>query len=197
MRLREAVVLEREKSAEAAELEIDRRLAALKKQHSAEMRGHEERVVQTLYKKGYVQLEYGGGAIGTVGMRSVEWGGREKIEKTMAEREANVKKRERDVEDLDQKRAEWEKAEKKKRLTLERVVMDRLQKGGCYISESGKKTVVSQAGMAQEIMARDAVMETQAVEAETLREKGRKADQEKLEYKKKLKEEKEKVASLL
>ena len=89
------------------------------------------------------------------------------------------------------------KGREKKRLTLERVVMDRLQKGGCYISESGKKTVVSQAGMAQEIMARDAVMETQAVEAEALREKGRKADQEKLEYKKKPKEEKKKGASLL
>ena len=115
----------------------------------------------------------------------------------MADREANVKKREREVEHLDQERAQWQYAEKKKRFNLELKVMTRLEKEGYYISESGKKVIATQAGLAEEVRARDAVMKTQNEEAETLREKGVKSDQEKSQYKIKLKEEREKTASLL
>ena len=86
---------------------------------------------------------------------------------------------------------------REKRLTLEKDITERLQKQGYYISETGKQVISSQAGMSEEIRARDAAMRRQAKETETLREIGQKADQEKLEYKTKLKEEKEKGARLL
>jgi hypothetical protein len=101
------------------------------------------------------------------------------------------------VEEKDQQREEWEKAEKKKRLTLEKDITERLQKQGYYISETGKQVIGSHAGMAEEIRARDAALRTQAKEADTLREIGVKADQERLEYKQKLKAEKDKGARLL
>jgi hypothetical protein len=46
-------------------------------------------------------LEHGGGTVGAVGMKSVEWEERDRIEKTMIDREKNVKKREREVEEKD------------------------------------------------------------------------------------------------
>ena len=122
----------------------------------------------------------------------------EKREAAVAAAEmTNVKKREREIQQLDKQMTQWQQAEKKKRLNLERDVMDRLQKEGYYISEGSKKVIATQAGLAEEITARDAVMETQAEEADTLREKGLKAYQEKLEYQKKLREEKEKAGNLL
>ena len=195
--LREKAVEEREVATALAEMSVEGRIREIEKKHKAEMRGYEGKIVETLYNKGYVQLEFGGGAVGTEAQKSVEWGERDRVEKTMAERETNVKKREREVEDLDRQRAQWEQAEKKKRLNLERDVMDRLGRDGFYISESGKRKVVSQAGLAEEIRARDAVMETHVEEADALREHRLKSDQEKAEYKKKLQEEKEKAAGLL
>ena len=197
LKLREKAVEEREVATALAEMAVEGRIKDVVKKHKKEMREYEGKIIETLYKKGYVQLEYGGGTVGTVGMKSVEWGERDRVEKTMEDREKNVKKREREVEEKDQTRKEWEKAEKKKRLTLEKDITERLQKDGYYMSESGKKVIGSQAGMAEEIRAREAAMRAQAKETDTLRETRQKADQDKLEYKKKLSEEKEKGARLL
>ena len=197
LKLREKAVEEREVARALAEMAVEGRIKDVVQKHKKEMREYEGKITETLYKKGYVQLEYGGGTVGTVGMKSVEWGERDRVEKTMVDREKNVKKREREVEEKDLQREEWEKAEKKKRLTLEKDITERLQKQGYYISETGKQVIGSQAGMSEEIRARDAAMRRQAKETETLREIGQKADQEKLEYKKKLKEEKDKGARLL
>jgi hypothetical protein len=169
--LREKAVEEREVATALAEMAVEGRIKDVVQKHKKEMRECEGKTIETLHKKGRVQLECGGGTVGAVGMKSVEWGERDRVEKTMVDREKNVKKREREVEEKDQKRAEWVKAEKKKRLTLEKDITERSQKQGHCTSETGKKVKGSQAGMAEEIRAGDAAMRTQAKETDTSRER--------------------------
>ena len=75
--------------------------------------------------------------------------------------------------------------------------MTRLETDGYYKSEGGCKVVATRAGLAEEVRARGEVMKTQTGEADMLRARGMKFNREKLEYRKKLMEEKEKAACLM
>jgi hypothetical protein len=106
LKLREKAVEEREVATALAETRVEGRIQEVVKIHKVEMREYEGKVTETLHKKGYVQLEYGGGTVGTVGMESGEWGERDRVEKEKKERVAAEAKRQKEEEKKEKKRQE-------------------------------------------------------------------------------------------